>query len=182
MQALVYMMGTLTATEYHQIQQWQKTITWITFQPTTVNGTDLKAQKFRGYIFLHYSIESLNQLHSRYRCGSKIFTPHALNIKIVVLSRLVSMSYVTGSPPCSESHSRPHVHRMTPLIHTDHSIQGVKCHLDGLQKPNNPPLVQEYFKQEGELLIWELWHKGAYIIHYMNVVNTDSSSYLQRNI
>ena len=46
--------------------------------------------------------------------------------------------------------------------------------------PNTPHALKEDLGDKGDLLIRDLWKKGTCIIHYMRVMNTNTSSYLLR--
>ena len=74
-----------------------------------------------------------------------------------------------------------HVHD-EPLVQNSRDMWGVKSQTDGKFQTNNPMLAPEDYKQNGDLLIQNLWYKGTDIIHNMHAMNTDASSYLYRSL
>ena len=149
-------MGCLPSTEVLQMWWGNNTRAWIIVHPSTVNGTDLGAQKWRDDIFLHYGIEPPYLTKICDRCGERLSIAHVVycnkgrlftnnnNNLPVVVSDLVRKAFMTS-----------HVHN-DPLIHTGCDMWGVKAHLAGKFQPKNSPLFLGDYEKNIDLLIWYL--------------------------
>ena len=59
-------------------------------------------------------------------------------------------------------------------------MQSVRLPLVGTPPPQNPPVSAEYPQKKGNLLIWYMWEKGMKYIIDTRVVNTDTTSHVQK--
>ena len=163
-------------------QRATKTEVWLTVQPSTVNGTELGAQKWRDALFLRYGLEPPVIPHYCDGCNNTFSICHALDCKWVVLVMARHNEIRDKVADLAGKSFFPSQVRNIPLIFAGCAVKRPKENSASTKGTtvldNMPPL--EATEQKGDLLIRDLWHIGTESVHDMRIVNTDAKSHLAK--
>ena len=141
---------------------------------STINGTELGAQEWRGSLFLRCGIEPPDLPEHCDGCGTAFDISHALDCKKGGLVTARHNDLRDGvADLASKAFTSTYVHD-DPKIYTVHAMHGGKDKLKGSSS-------QDVGKLKGGLLIRDLWIQGTDSIHDMRVVNTDATSYQSKS-
>ena len=153
---------------------------WLTVLPSTVNGTELGDQEWRGAIYLRYGLEPPDIPTYCERCQSKFSISHALDCKKggLITARhnelrdgvadLADKAF-TSSHMCDYS-----------LIYSGCAVRRTKAMPARTNGKSDHPAAPEVMEQKGDLLIRDLWQQGTNNGHDMRVVNTDALTYYMK--
>ena len=75
----------IPAPHSHRLWRGRKTITWISSQPSTINGTELGGQECMDEVLLWCGVYTPDLTHSCYKCRARFSIAHALSCKKVGL-------------------------------------------------------------------------------------------------
>ena len=170
---------------YHgsrRLRRVTKTGTWLTVQPSTVNGTELGAQEWRGSLFLRYGLDPPYLHHYCDGCNTTFSIYHALDCK---QGGLVTASHKEIRDRVADLAGK----YFTPSHVRDDSLIFAGCAVKiPMENPARskatavtavtPPL--ESTEKKGDLFICYLWKNSTDIVHKMRVVKTDAKYHLAK--
>ena len=146
----------------------------ISVPPSTVNGTELKEQKWKDSLFLRYVIDPPDLPEHSNECGAAFDIYHELNCDNGGLIMICHNKIRDGvADLASKSFTPQHVHD-DPKFYTGCTMHGRTKIIKGLP-------LKYVGELKGGLLIRDVWMKETGSIHNMHVVSTDATSYRSKS-
>ena len=162
------------------ITRGKETGTWLTLQPTFVNGTELSSHEWRDSFLLRYSLSPLGLPLKCDGCGDDFSINHALKCKYGGLIILRHDEVTRELIELGTMALRPAAVRDEPLITTV-----PKQHLSQTNAPhskNNPPVDDPSNDGDrGDILFRGMWKNQHETIIDIRVTDTDANAYKHSN-
>ena len=138
-------------------------------QPSTVDGTELGAQKWRDALFLQYVLEPPELTTLCDGCQTKFSIIHALDCQKGGLVTARHNELREGVADLAGKSFTPSHVRNDPLIYSRCAAKRTKATPAGADGNNDHAVVPppEVAEQNGDLLIRDLWQQGTDIVHDM---------------
>ena len=152
---------------------------WLTVQPSTVNGTEIRTQEWRDYLFLRYCLDPPDLPKYCNGCNAKFIICHALECNS---GGLIAAHHNDPQYRVAELDGKafiPSHVQDNPLIFAGCAMKRPKAKLsgtigstdrDGASSPRST-------EQKGDLLIRDLWQNRTDSVHNMRVVNNDANTH-----